>query len=299
MKNKWIVVFLPLMLLACGSSVRSFIFPPEQERALGEAYNRMLHEGDSNGQHKVKFFVPKTKADSAMVRYIEDLNYRLVDAIPEDLWKSVKPASWKGTRHDFFTVQIIDSNIVNAFALPGGFTYLYTGILKRMRDEAELVGVMGHEIAHILMHHGRNRMIQQGAAQTILSLLLGDAGDMTKAAAMFGAQILFLKHGQGDELESDSIGIHLAARIQRNPNGIMTFFGSDIIKEDDSCDDRGALVSALEWFSSHPPNCARVAQARRIVANRLTSEEAQYLDIKYRYEEVYRQTIESALPTGN
>lgn len=257
-----ITVGVSLSMWACGtSSVSAFLFDSDKERQLGEDFNQALK--DSIGDK----FVAK---NHEFVRYVDSLKNEIVATIPAEQWESVQP-SGMGTPEEFFSVQVIDEDIANAFAVPGGFFYLYTGILETMEDESELIAVMGHEIGHVLGHHSRDRILKAQVGSAALGVLLGNDGDAAELVASLGMSYYIKEIGKDDELESDSYGVEFSKNIKIRPTGIETYFGRGIVDADGKCKN-GSWIEGV--FSTHPPHCDRVEQARRIVAGYTEDERA-------------------------
>jgi predicted Zn-dependent protease len=133
-----------------------------------------------------------------------------------------------------YTFTVLDDELVNAFAAPGGYVYITTGILKRLRNEDEIAGVLGHEMGHIGQRHPlkalQRRLIAQFGLQ-LVAAMLDDAGavsgDLTLKASEFSASLLLLKNSRENELQADSEGIkimHLAGYNPRAMINIQTMF---------------------------------------------------------------------------
>lgn len=125
-----------------------------------------------------------------------------------------------------YEFKILDSPIVNAFAVPGGYVYFTRGILAQLNSEAELAGVLGHEIGHIAARHSAKQYSRMVAAQ--LGLAIGSAvfdefaqfSDLASA----GARLLFLKYGRDAERESDRLGVEYSTKIGYDADAMADFF---------------------------------------------------------------------------
>ena len=161
-----------------------------------------------------------------------------------------------------WTFTVIDSPVVNAFAVPGGYIYLTRGLLAYLNDEAELAGVLGHEIGHVTARHSVQAYSRAAGAQ--MGLLLGQifvpamrprygapgVGD----AAGQGLGLLFLKFGRDDERQADRLGAEYAIASGWDPHGVgdmLTTLG----RIADTTDRRGTP----NWLATHPEPAARVA----------------------------------------
>ncbi len=259
---------LALVRCDCSQAVNSFFIPPSDEIELGRQFDsdlrskgladgeRFLDENSSNADEK------------ALVAYLDSLGSKIADKISDEDWDHLLPSG--ASKKNFFSFSIIKSKTENAFAVPGGYTYFYTAIMNSMKDESELVGVLGHEMGHVVMHHSRDRMIDAGIAQTLVGLLTGgeEGSALAQIAGALGATWWLNKNGQADELESDSIGVYLATENKVYPLGIAEYFGKGLdIDGEGNCVEKepSVLESIAQSMSTHPPHCDRIAQANRLV----------------------------------
>ena len=159
-------------------------------------------------------------------------------------------------------VTLLKSNQVNAFCMPGGKIAFYSAILDRLKlTDDEVAIVMGHEIAHALREHGRERMGKAGATNVAAKLAaLGVAKyfkldpNVTDAVAGKGAQLLVLKFSREDETEADTVGLDIAARAGYDPRaGVTLWQKMGIIN-------KGAPP---QWLSTHPAGTTRIAEIRQ------------------------------------
>lgn len=161
-----------------------------------------------------------------------------------------------------YTFRIVRDSTVNAFALPGGFVYVHTGLLRNARDVTELAGVLGHEVAHARLSHGaRQARKQQGlsAAVTVVCLFTGfcDSG-LSQVAINLGANVLTAKFSRTDELQADSAGIAYTSRAGVDPRGMVRFF--ERLREQS-----GNVPAYFEWVSTHPMEGTRIENAERLI----------------------------------
>ncbi|MBI4475372.1 MAG: M48 family metalloprotease [Acidobacteria bacterium] len=150
---------------------------------------------------------------------------------------------------------VVDSPVVNAFALPGGYIYFTRGILAYLGNEAELAGVMGHEIGHVTARHSVRQMTRAQLAQfglgaaSILSPTFGQFGGLAESSL----GLLFLRFGRDDERESDSIGVEYAANANYDPREVSNFF--EVLGRMAQAQDRETIPG---WLSTHPDPPERV-----------------------------------------
>ena len=132
----------------------------------------------------------------------------------------------KSPRQDLtYQFKVIDSpDEVNAFAVPGGFIYVYTGLLKKMDDESELAGVLAHEVGHVAEKHSMEQITREMGFDYISKMLLGENTEGLAATATGLVKGLgFLHFSRAQESESDIFAINLMAQTGDNPKGLVTF----------------------------------------------------------------------------
>jgi predicted Zn-dependent protease len=161
-----------------------------------------------------------------------------------------------------FTIKVLDSDDVNAFALPGGFLYVNKGCILAADSEAELAGVMAHEIAHVAARHG----VEQASKATIaqyamipLILLSGGLGYLAYQAYQIGVPLAFLKFNRGAETEADRLGAQYLWAAGYDPNHFLTFFEKLEKKEKH----KPGTLSKL--FGSHPPTPDRITRVHELL----------------------------------
>jgi predicted Zn-dependent protease len=154
----------------------------------------------------------------------------------------------KTDRPEFtWAVEVIDDpNTVNAFATPGGYLYVYTGLLRAADNEAEVIGVMGHEVGHQLARHFARRLVQTYTLQAIIAVALGqDPNLLAQLGATLLAQGYLLSHSREAETEADEIGARLTSRAGYDPNGLVTFFAKLEAMQ-------GTTPAVLKYIMGHP-----------------------------------------------
>ena len=181
-----------------------------------------------------------------------------------------------------FTIKVIDSDEINAFALPGGFFYVNTGLILAADEEAELAGVMAHEIAHVAARHA-TRQMTRGNWANIASIPLifvgGGIGYAARMAANFALPMTFMSFSRGFESEADYLGLEYMYKTGYDPEAYVSFFEKVQAKEKKR---PGALAKA---FSSHPPTPDRIANTQKEIAQVLPARE-QYLVSTSEFDEV-------------
>ncbi len=160
---------------------------------------------------------------------------------------------------------VVDSPAVNAFALPGGFIYVTRGLLAHLDDEAELAGVVGHEIGHVTARHAVQAYSRSASANLglgLLSIFVPDARPYTNLASA-GLGALFLKHGRDDELQADRLGAEYAAQAGWDPGGIRDMLETLGRLDSTEVDRRGIP----NWLATHPDPASRVERIGPVLAN--------------------------------
>jgi predicted Zn-dependent protease len=159
-----------------------------------------------------------------------------------------------------YTIQVLDSPVVNAFAVPGGYVYLTRGILAYLNDEAELAGVVAHEIGHIAARHSAQQYSNAQVAQ--LGLGLGSMVSKTfrkyAGVAEFGVGMLFLSFSRSDEREADSLGVEYSSKAGYDSNHMANLFVS--LERLNPGESQGGLPG---WFSTHPNPENRIAAVKQ------------------------------------
>ena len=160
--------------------------------------------------------------------------------------KSARP----NLTHQFF---VLDTPEINAFAIPGGYVYVTTALIKNMKTRAELAGVMGHEVGHISAYHGAEA-IQTNLGLFILSGIFLGEGEAAEVLNFVVGSYLNTAHSQEQELEADELGVEYSSAAGYNPWGLVDFFGfiGDL---------SGTSDPVSDFLSSHPAPTERISEA--------------------------------------
>jgi beta-barrel assembly-enhancing protease len=183
-----------------------------------------------------------------------------------------------------FTIKVIDSDEVNAFALPGGFFYVNSGLILRAQEESELAGVMAHEISHVTARHGTKQatkadMIQIGAMAAMIFVPYGWAGYAIYEGMNLAIPLTFLKFSRDAEREADFLGIQYMYKAGYDPNAFVQFFEKLQAREKKK---PGTLAKA---FSTHPPTPDRIAHSQDEISRILPARQ-QYVITTSEFDEV-------------
>ncbi|MFN7924551.1 MAG: M48 family metallopeptidase [Bryobacteraceae bacterium] len=158
------------------------------------------------------------------------------------------------------TIKVLDAEEVNAFALPGGFFFVNTGLILRAESESELAGVMAHEIAHIAARHGTRQATRGGIVNlaTIPLIFMGGwAGYGVRQAASVLIPIGFLSFSRGFEAEADMLGLQYLYKAGYDPQAFVDFF------EKLQSDEKRKPGTMAKVFSSHPPTDERIQDSQK------------------------------------
>jgi len=203
-----------------------------QEIALGK-------ESDAQVRQEMGFY-----DDPDLQRYVSGIGLRLAKL-------SERPnLPWQ--------FAVVDQAAVNAFALPGGFIYVTRGILPYLDNEAELAGVLGHEIGHVTARHAAQQYTRQigGTAGLIALGVFVPAAEPFAQASQQVMGLLFLKYGRADELQADSLGVRYAGLGNWDPEGVPDML-TTLGRLDEAAGDRKGVPNFL---STHPEPLARVKE---------------------------------------
>lgn len=181
-----------------------------------------------------------------------------------------------------FTIKVVDSDEVNAFALPGGFFYVNTGLILAADEEAELAGVMAHEIAHVAARHA-TRGATRAELANFLSIPLifvgGGIGYAAREVAGIGLPMTFLKFSRGFEAEADYLGLQYMYKAGYDPNAFVAFFEKLQAQEKKK---PGTLAKA---FSTHPQTPDRIQKSQEEIAKILPARD-QYIVTTSEFDQV-------------
>jgi predicted Zn-dependent protease len=187
--------------------------------------------------------------DANLQRYVETIGMRLARA-------SERPnLPWH--------FAVVDEPAINAFALPGGYIYLTRGIMPFLDNEAELAGVLGHEIGHVTARHSAQQYTKAttaGIGVTLLSIFVPEARpfqNLTETAL----GVLFLKHGRDDELQADQLGVKYTSTTGWNPAGVAGMLRT-LARLDEAS---GSRKGVPNWLSTHPAPADRVEKVQTLV----------------------------------
>ncbi len=218
-------------------AVAKVLVSDEQEKQLGlQVHQELEQEG------------VKLSKDPVVTKYVDGLVAQIV------------PHAKKDRDTDYHVHVIDDPKTVNAFATPGGHLYVYTGLLLSADNESEVVGVMAHEVGHVVRRHSARQLVAQYGLQTIAAVALGENPNMLKQiGAAIVANGAILAHSRADEHEADLYAVRYAAKAGYDPRGIAMFFRKLPAKS-------GTLNKVLTYLQTHPATTDRIENVNQIIA---------------------------------
>lgn len=158
-----------------------------------------------------------------------------------------------------FQFKVVDREEVNAFALPGGYLVVFTGLILEAEGPDQVAGVLAHEMAHVTLRHGLERIAHQVGLWTAASLLFGDVDALTSIAVRIFSEASANDYSRDQETEADLEGTRMLIEARVDPSGLASFF-SMLERE------HGDVPESLGWLSTHPQHEARVAAIRTFAA---------------------------------
>jgi predicted Zn-dependent protease len=212
-------------------AVADVLITDEQEEQLGQQVKQELEQ-----KEKIQYVT-----DPAVTEYVN----RIATPILQQANRDRKGVKWK--------LNVInDPKTVNAFATPGGYLYVYTGLLLAADNEAQVVGVLAHEAGHVVGRHSARAMVNAYGIQAITQLALGkDPGTAAQIAAQLVGGGALLAHGRSEETEADEYGAKYSAGANYDPRGLIGFFQKLEQLQ-------GSTPGVLKWLSTHPTNADRI-----------------------------------------
>lgn len=240
------VVILLLVAVFASGCVMSRSPITGKKRAYGMSWEQERQLGQQADQQIVAQF--GLYDDAELTQYVNQIGQQVVQN--SHLRRPDATEEFKNTP---FTFRVLDSPVVNAFALPGGYVYVTRGLLSHLTNEAQLAVVLGHEVGHVAARHASQRAFEQQIGQLGLigGAILGQevlglpAGNLLNLGSQ-AAQLLFLSYGRDDERESDQLGVEYAALSGYEAAEGSAFFS--VLKR--LGEQQGESIP--NWLSTHP-----------------------------------------------
>lgn len=246
-KKYFIIVLFPIISIlypACDKDTGAInIFSDSDDVELGKDVSNEIKNNPA--EYPVYTKVPSIKS------YIDTRIFQQILSSSKILKKSTFD----------YKIEIIEKDsVLNAFALPGGNVYIFTGLLKYLDSEAALAGVLGHEIAHAERRHATNRMTTYYGVSILLSIVLGDKpSQIAEIAANLFVGLAFLANSRADEDESDQYSIEYLKDTRYYPGGVKFFF--EKMKADGLISSNSSSIAT--FLSTHPDPVERINSANQ------------------------------------
>ena len=206
--------------------------------------------------------------DSTIVEPIQNMVQRLSQAAqPDDL----------ESKFDF-DVHIIQSDIKNAYALPGGYIVLYTGLIESSTSSEQIAGVLAHEMAHVTQRHGLIKVMETAGVSSLVTLLIGDVEGIISLGAQLLSYSTVNAYSRESETEADEVGLQTMYKANLNPQGMIDFFAELDQTEDLETD---LSKSIPTWMQSHPKHKERIAHLQRLLEKFPVKDYNQPLEIDF------------------
>lgn len=175
-------------------------------------------------------------------------------------------------------VAIIKSESVNAFCVPGGYIYFYTGIFDKLHNEAELAGVMAHEIAHAAVRHSTQRLTKEYGVSMVASLVLGqNSSAIGKAVADMAQGLGALAFSRADESQADEYAVRFMAKTDYEVTALADFF--DVLE---SMQTASGQPQQLPFLSTHPAPANRKQNIVKLKQTYVGAKQGQYYKEQYK-----------------
>jgi beta-barrel assembly-enhancing protease len=217
--------------------------------------------GGISQQQEVELGAQQAQQVNAQLPMLQDAT---VNAYVNSLGRSLASTTSRADLDWHFAV--VNTDVINAFALPGGYIYVNRGVLERASNESEVAGVLAHEIEHVVRRHSVKQMEQVNNANigVALACTLTNVcqNQAAQAAIQVGGTAVFAKFSRGDEVQADEGGFDTMIRAGINPRGMLTFFQKLLAEE------QSGGGAASSWFSDHPGTDDRISDIQRMLNER-------------------------------
>jgi predicted Zn-dependent protease len=225
--------------IAAEKAIAQTFISDEQEEQLGRQVKQELEQ-----KEKIQYV-----QDQVVVDYVTKVATPILQAANRDR-QGVK---WK--------INVInDAKTVNAFATPGGYLYVYTGLILASDNEAELAGVLAHEAGHVVGRHSARAMVNAYGLQAVADAALGkNPGTAAQIATQLVGGGAMLAHGRSEETEADEYGARYTSATNYDPRGLISFF-EKLQKL------QGSMPGVLKWLSTHPTNADRIRHLEQYIS---------------------------------
>ena len=253
-----LITLMAAISAACGLSL---VACSSTRIGLETAAAKALVSDDD--EKKLGLQVKQELEEKQHVKYLSD---PAVNSYVQSVIDRILPFAKKDRPNQDWELHVIDDmKTVNAFATPGGYIYVYSGLLAEAGNEAELAGVLSHECGHVVARHSARQMVDAYGLEAVLLLALGQNPNLLEALASgVAAKGAMLANSRSDETEADEYGARYSSAAGYDPHGLVTFFEKLLQKQ-------GSESKALTFLSDHPATSDRIQHIQQYIAeNHLT-----------------------------
>lgn len=246
----WLLSFFLIFLIICYMSFLGFVyaiskhFPISWEEKIGDIAITQSVKG-------------KTVKDQSIVKAVENIG---------------KYLDQNSNNHDYeMKFYVVRDKDINAFALPGGYIVVNTGLIEKSDSPEEVAGVLSHELQHIYRKHSIQRIVQRLGMTVIINLTFGNIGGL----AGLGSELAGLKFDRGEESEADSLGLDLMAKSNIDPNEMVKFF--EKLQENEK-----GLPKAVSFISTHPLTVDRIENLQSLIKSKYNKNYTKKFDLDWK-----------------
>ena len=244
-----LVLVLALLLISCANTTRSGAVGVNRSQFM------MVSSADIDQMSATAYNQERQKAKEKNILVTSGPTYERLKVIANRLIPQTQ-AFRDDTRQWEWQLTLINSPTLNATCAPGGKITFYTGLIEQLNlNDDEIAAIMGHEMAHALREHGRERVSQAMAQNMVANIAMaaaGPYGSAVSAANQMAHYVLVLPNSRENESEADAIGLELAARAGYNPRGAITVWEKMIRATKEK--------NTMEFLSTHPSGETRIEQ---------------------------------------
>ena len=239
----WVVLIV--VIAACGTGIN--LYSRQDEVTLGKQFDEEIHNNPDE--------YPIYHGNPAVKQYISDNIFREI--------LNAQEVQYESTYN--YEIEILDDDAtMNAFAVPGGYVFVYTGLIKYLGSEAALAGVIAHEIAHVERRHSTQQMTNQYGLQILASMALGEnPSQVSTIVANLVSGMTILANSRDAEDEADEYAIKYLAGTKYYPGGVKFFF--ERMKADGKVEESAGFET---FFSTHPDPIDRINTANERLEQR-------------------------------
>jgi predicted Zn-dependent protease len=234
------------MLLQCSKIVEvaaDLMISDADEIAMGLKFSQEIEDDTLN----YPLYSKKPGMNLAVLKYIDSIGQRIVS----------HQTDREGVNFHFAVVN--NDSVINAFACPGGYMYVYTGLILSARNEDEIAGVLAHEIGHVTKRHGAKTLVKQYGYSSVMGLVLGDSSSL-RAMADVVVGLRFLAYSRENEYQADSCGVEFSINGGWSPTGMKSFL--------QLLADKFKTGIHFDWLSTHPDTDKRIEEVQKLIAKK-------------------------------